>query len=92
MLDAEIQTWSKWALPARVRQAYRCAWIAGDDWRRRVRQPQETLDAMTFCQNGMIAPDATAHAATRVTLELAIISHLWPGSLDPVLRPSLRWT
>jgi len=91
MRQAEIETWSRWALPARVAQAERCARIAGDDWRRRVRDPRETLDGMTFCLGGMNG-EAAAHAAETVTIELQVILHIWPGRLDQVLRPSLRWT
>jgi hypothetical protein len=92
MRHAEIETWSKWALPARVAQVERCARIAGDGWRRRLRDPWETLDAMTFRRGGMITTEAAVHAAATVTIELQVILHIWPGRLDQVLRPSLRWT
>jgi hypothetical protein len=92
MRQAEIETWSRWALSARVVQAERCARIAGEAWRRRVRDPREALDAMTFCRGGSIDHEASARAAAAVTIELQIILHIWPGRLDPVLRPSLRWT
>ena len=48
MRQAEIEIWSRWALPARVAQVERCARSAGEAWRRCVRDPRETLDAMTF--------------------------------------------
>ena len=92
MRDADIETWSRWALPARVGQVYRCARVARDDWRRRARNPQEALDARAFCQGTPIACEAAARAAERVAIEVAIIQNLWPGRLDAVLRPSLRWT
>jgi hypothetical protein len=90
MRDAEIGTWSRWALPATVLEVKRCARVARDDWRRRARDPQEALDARAFCTP--IACEAAAHAAGRAAIEVAIIQHLWPGRLDAVLRPSLRWT
>ena len=92
MGDAEMDIWSRWALPARVDQVKRCARVARDDWRRRARDPQEALDTRAFCQGTPIAREAAAHAAGRVAIEVAIIQHLWPGQLDAVLRPSLRWT
>lgn len=92
MGDAEIDTWSRWALPARVDQAKRCARAARDDWRRRARDQQETLDARAFCQGTPIACEAAARAAERAAIEVAIIQHLWPQHLEAVLRPSLRWT
>ena len=92
MRDADIETWSRWALPARVGQVYRCARVARDDWRRRARDPQGAPDARAFCQGTPIACEAAARAAERVAIEVAIIQHLWPGRLDAVLRPSLRWT
>ena len=64
---------------------------AGHDWRRRVRDPRETLDAMTFCRSGTIDPEASACAAATVMIELQVILHIWPARLDAVLRPSLRW-
>ena len=45
MGDAEMDIWSRWALPARVDQVKRCARVARDDWRRRARDPQEALDS-----------------------------------------------
>jgi len=92
MRRAEIEIWSKWALPARVAEAKRCTRVAGDDWRRRVRDPREALDAAAFCQGGTVFSEAAAQAAETVTIELQVILHIWPGRLDQVLRPSLRWT
>ncbi len=89
MRRAEIETWSRWALPARVEQVKRCARVAGDGWRRRVHEPWETLDAMTFCRGGMIASEAAAHAAATVTIELQVILHIWPGRLDEPVRNSV---
>jgi hypothetical protein len=91
MRDAEIDTWSRWALPARVERVKRCAGATKDDWRWRARDPQEARDARAFCQGTSIALEGAARAAERAAIEVAIIQHLWPGRLDAVLRPSLRW-
>jgi hypothetical protein len=41
MRHGEIETWSRWALPAREAQAERCAQDAGDDWCLRVLDPRK---------------------------------------------------
>jgi hypothetical protein len=91
MTDDEIDTWSRWAAPNVVIRVDGYSRITRDQWRRGLLYPGELIALMDWCPGGCFAPELLARAAARAAIELAVICHVHPQPLEPVLRPGCVW-
>jgi hypothetical protein len=90
MTDDEIDTWTRWAAPNVVILVDQHARLTCDVWRKALRHPGVLAELLQDCA-AFIDPEPAARAAARAAIELAVIRHVHPQPLNPVLRPGCAW-
>ncbi len=88
MHPSEATAWARGVTPAVVRSVRAEADRARVELAIRINSPNELHDVSCWALGGWFAPCAALAAAAEVTVELAIITILWPEEPRHVLRPS----
>jgi hypothetical protein len=82
MKEAEIDTWFRSAPVHQVRAVHSEAELSIAEWRRRINRPDEQRHLASFGE----ASRCTVAAAGRAAIEVAIITAIFPKTLDAALR------
>jgi hypothetical protein len=83
MLFCEINAWLRWAAPESLNTVVHAAVDAMDAW------PMcGNPDLAPLCRPIWVWPIEWSEAAAQAAAEMAIVCHIWPDSLDEVLRPA----
>lgn len=87
MRPAESDAWFQTANAATINDILIESRLVSNDWTRRIRFRSELSD-LTGIAHGPVCPRHCAIAAARVSVELAIITAIWPDRPCDVLRAS----
>lgn len=88
MLPAESSAWLQTASVETIRDIITESKLVQSDWLKRIQHRSEYADLTGVTDRRPICPRHCAIAAARVSVELSIITAIWPDRPGDVLRPS----